>query len=405
MQLLVQDFVKNKSFMELELQHGVEVSFSKDAKLVSFNYSQILAKDDDALACQCRGLILAKSDFSPFDVSSKDVIANTVAGNTVALAVPFFRFFNYGAGAAFVNWSDPGLKIFDKADGTLAIVWFDPTTLSWQVATRSTPRADVPLNIEDFTFRTLFEKCLSNHNLSFDVFTKHLVKHKTYMFEICSPVNRVVVQYADFKLYFLGCRDLNSLSEEDISAQDIAKHLPSAKSFSVKSTQDIIDFVNLQKPSEQEGVVVCDSIFNRVKIKSASYVIAHKLKDSITSSDRNLLSFILSDQYDDMLQYIDKYFLDKVFNLKDNVASFIKEYDLIYSSCLSELSVRKSNPQYSAFSDQKNFALIVKDKKCWEAPLFRMFAGKCSSMSEFINLNKKDGAWNNSFLDTILELI
>src|SRR5690606_36109752 len=108
------------------------------------------AKEDDPLAQECRGLVLSCEDGAsllpqaltiPGQKTSYDHLC---PGKTKILAYPMKRFFNHGQGAAAqVNWSDPNLAVLEKLDGTLCIVYWDPFTSCWCVATRSVPEADL----------------------------------------------------------------------------------------------------------------------------------------------------------------------------------------------------------------------------------------------------------------------
>ena len=59
-----------------------------------------------------------------------------------------------------------------KLDGSLIIVYFDPIINEWCCATRAVPDADLLMDNQLFTFRTLFEKAVQEtcgydfHNLT-----------------------------------------------------------------------------------------------------------------------------------------------------------------------------------------------------------------------------------------------
>lgn len=121
--LLVQKFLENHTFAQLEEKHGVFVSFNKTGYKFSCNYGQLEAKEDDPLAQECRGLVLSiangkslASKASPAD--GRLNYKNLCPGRTEILAYPMKRFFNAGQGAAAkINWSDPQLSILEKMDG------------------------------------------------------------------------------------------------------------------------------------------------------------------------------------------------------------------------------------------------------------------------------------------------
>src|SRR6478609_5767270 len=103
--LLVQQFLREGGSPEqLLASHGVRAK-AYNGK-VSFVYDQLAARNDDPLACQCRGLVLRE-------------------GSWEILARPFDRFFNHGqAEAASIDWATARFE--EKLDGTLLIVYWDP---------------------------------------------------------------------------------------------------------------------------------------------------------------------------------------------------------------------------------------------------------------------------------------
>ena len=221
--LLVQQYLETHTFGDLAREHGVYASFSKSGHKFSLNYDQIEAKEADPLAQECRGIILSRED-------GRDVFEDRQAqtpgqefdrltvspGKTRILAFPMKRFFNHGQGAAAnVNWSDPKLAILEKLDGTLTIVYYDPFTKQWCVATRSVPEADLPMDNGIYTFRTLFEKALKETtDLSFEDFTRGLNHRITYCFELTTPYNRIVVYYPEPRITLLAARPLYGEMEE-----------------------------------------------------------------------------------------------------------------------------------------------------------------------------------------------
>jgi len=96
--LLVQEYLKTKSFGDLAREHGVYASFSKSGHKWSLNYDQIEAKESDPLAQECRGLILSAVDGKSFlnqavIVNGKLSYDNIVPGDTTILAYPIEKIF------------------------------------------------------------------------------------------------------------------------------------------------------------------------------------------------------------------------------------------------------------------------------------------------------------------------
>lgn len=403
MKLLVQDFLKGKSLNDLKKEHGIDVSISNNHKKISLNYSQLETKDNDELSWDCRGLILAKSDLNEFQFSNDGTLdKDAIIGDTIILAFPMRRFFNYSQeAAAKIDFFDPDTVIQTKYDGSLIIIYADPIINDWSIATRSAPDADILMDNGIYTFRTLFEKALfSKFKISFNQFVEAFDKNKTYFFELMTPYNKIVVDHKEDDIVLLGARDNISLEEINVLSDPLFTKFPLAQEFNFNKFDEIIEYINSKPPSEMEGVVVRDKYFNRLKIKSAAYVLAHKMKDHISSSPRNCLEAILLGTDDDMIPLLPEEVVNNLLKMKEEVKKVINNYDNYYQILLNCANSFNKG-------DKKTFALLVtsNEKILWAAPFFRMFNGKASSMKDFIDKSKKEGTWSNSFLDKLLEIV
>jgi hypothetical protein len=400
--LKIQDFLLNKNLQNLIDEHAVYASPSKDFTKISLNYCQITARDSDELAQECRGLILRLKNHQPFPNNNGKIDLNFIIGETEIVALPFTRFFNYGQGAAAnINFED--CVAYEKLDGTLTICYFDKLKNEWHIATRSVPEADIPLNFPDYTFRTLFEKALfDTAKLTFEEFTNYLDTNRVYCFELVSPFNQVVVKYDYCKLFILMVRDLRSLQECSLdSFYEECSLIPQPKSYYLNKIGDIINFVNEQNPSENEGVVVCDGNFNRIKIKNAGYVALSKIIDRVGHSYRNCLSLVLSDKVDDVLPFMPEKIREILLNMKENFIKLNERNNHIFRNAMYEINLLKKKSEI--INERKVFAQIISaDKNVWLSPLFEMYDNKVNNINEYVKSKQIDGEWHDSFLDRIL---
>jgi hypothetical protein len=406
--LLVQQYLETHTFGELAKEHGVYASFSKSGHKFSLNYDQIEAQESDPLAQECRGLVLSLEDGRPvFGIQGPDGKLNRDSiepGKTRILAYPMKRFFNHGQGAAAsINWNDPNLSVLEKLDGTLCIVYYDPFTAQWCVATRSVPEADLIIDMGHYTFRTLFEKAVMDTlGYSFEVFTRGLVNEMTYCFELTTPYNRIVVQYNECRITLLAARYLPTLREcnpAELAIVQVGK-IPHVHTYAYTSVDDILNWVSNQNPLEHEGVVVRDAQYNRIKVKNAAYVAFNRARDVLSASDRNVLDLILQEKDDDVIPMLPPEIVENLRKIKEGVQNLVKEYDAIYHTVVAAASEIKPG-------DKKTFAItLTQRKELWSAPFFQIYDGKASNMKDYIQKNRgKDGHWSNSFLDRILDLI
>ena len=399
----IQKYLLTHSFGELAAEHEIYPSGFTGGYKFSLNYDMIAAKNDNKFVQECRGIILGASNKINFNPKlSNKQLDDFCPGETTVIAYPFNRFFNYGQeAAASIHWNDPNLRVMEKLDGSLTILYHDSFIDEWCVATRSVPEAHLPINGCDMTFRTLFEKALlETSGYSFSSFTSMLDKSKTYCFELCSPYNQVVVRYPSSSLTLLMIRNLKSLNSPFKGEEflpDFLFGVPKVKSHSLSNINDVVDFVSNLEPSQHEGVVVCDSSFNRIKVKNPGYLALNRIVDNVAKSQRGMMELILSGKEDDAIAFLPPDLATKLSLMKESVAQMIVKMDKLYLDTLDEASLSGDN-------DAKQFAstLLVKDK-VWAAPMFAIFRGKATDMKDFLQKAKKEGTWSNSFLDSVIE--
>lgn len=384
--LNVQTYLLTHSLGELASDHGVYARFStKNPNKFTLNYDQLEARDNDPISQECRGLVLR----------AENPLGNpqtAPVGETRVMAFPMRRFFNYGQGAAAeVDFSDPRCRFLSKEDGTLCIMYWDRDIMSWCVGTRSVPDADLPMDgFGEQTFADLFWKAFkaSGGDLSSLGYAKG---NYTFCFELCTPDNQIVVKYPDYKVFLLAVRGLElGFSEDmpDVWAEQI--RVPVVPSYRFGSTEEMLDFVQKLNGTQNEGIVVCDTKFNRVKVKNAGYLALSKVKDSVTKSPRSIMEVILHGQEDDVLPLCSQHVQDFILNTKEGLRKALLALDEEFSR------------EY--VSDRKAFALAIQAGSGEMGPQMARWSGKCGSAREWINVNKKEGGWPASFLDKLLSM-
>lgn len=387
-QLLVQKFLKTKSLLELRSEHGIDYRLC--GHKVSLNYHQVEARNGDKIAEECRGLILRKMDGS-------EILPYEVLDQTKILCFGFKRFYNHGdPHAAKIDWNTAVAQ--EKCDGTLCQLYYDDIKNEWHVATRKVPEANLPIHGDGaYTFRELFEIALKETtNLSFEIFIQGLNPECTYIFELCTPLNRVVVTYENYKVFFLGMRTISSLEEH--CSFYVEQYLPKPNTYPLSSFDDILSFVSGQNPLEMEGIVVCDGNFNRVKIKSPAYVMANRLHDTLPSSPKNCLVLALEEKADDILPICPDRAKDMLIRIQEKTREFIRFNDEHF---LESFDTHNCDRYFADWVSVE----CAKDKRVWAAPMFQRFHGKASSVRDYLEKNKKNGKYKTTDLKTILEKI
>lgn len=405
--LHVQKFFNDHSLAELREKHGVKYRFSDDMRKMTVNYDQIEVTNNDRLSQQCRGTILAKSDYSPFSTDEDEIV-----GFTRVVARPFDRFFNLGqAEAANIDWTSA--KFFNKEDGTLIICYFDAYQNRWHVATRAVPEANLPIDgYDNMTFRKLFDLALKATTGfdSLDEFAgEFLHKNTTYMFELCTEQNQIVVKYDGYKLFLLGSRNTMTGVEYSINDFKMGFPIPTVPEYSLSSTTDMIDFVTERNPTEFEGIVACDSQFRRVKVKNAGYMALSRVKDSATKSPRGLMQMILVEKLDDLIPLLPEYLVERATNLQDGYRKLVQGYNAMYEKCKAEADEESPifNPESKSLQKQhqKSFASAVQRNGGWLAPMMDQYNGRSGGLHDYVIKRRAPGGdWPNAFLDTVIEM-
>jgi hypothetical protein len=130
------------------------------------------------------------------------------------------------------------------------------------------------------------------------------------MFELVGPYNRVVIPYEEPAIYFLGARNKYTGEEFSCTALEMGAFgvgkFRRPKPYSLTSVDDCIKLAKTFS-WDQEGFVVADAQFNRVKIKSPSYVLAHFARNNNVITRKHLIHVILEGEVEEFLCYASDY--------------------------------------------------------------------------------------------------
>lgn len=400
---VVLDYLLDHSFGQLEADHGVRACPAATRTKFSLNYCQISAVPGAAISDECRGLIVRP------ERALGDAWKDEIVGRCAVVARPFDRFYNHGdPHAASIDIDDPQLRVYEKLDGTLCILYWDDLWQKWCVGTRAVPDADVPMNPDGLTFAELFWQGLGN---SFEDrfrptivrdFLNSLQRNFSYMFELTSPVNRVVVRYGETTVTLLGARSRDTGNEADLDR--LVHGVPRVRSFMVPLTmQELVQKVENLKPDEREGVVLCAPVFDslghpisfkRVKLKSPAYVLSHRFKDKLSFARRDVLQSILDGTIDDVLPSLEPSMVAEVDDIRVRVQRF-----------LDGLQSHFDRFKESAQGDRKEFARLVQASGLWYVPFYPMFEKKASSMKEWVMNSAACRKLTRSMLDAMLNCL
>lgn len=342
--LKVQEYLRTPGNSPESLKEWLKINFKPlpDGRVL-FKYNQIDTPMAEPIAQECRGLIL----------NSKD--------NWNVVACPFFKFFNYGEGhAANLDWSS--VSWFEKLDGSMISLYYFNN--QWHVSTSGTPDAKTQVhNEEGLTFEKLFWDTFNSLG-----WRKPEETNYTFVFELTSPYNRIVVPYTKSDLHLLMVRNNETLKEVDVEWAAKTWEFKTPVRHSIKNLDDALAILETKNGLETEGFVVVDKNFNRIKIKNTKYVALAHIKDNF--SDRRVVELVRLGEDEEFLSYFPEY--THVFE------KFKAKFNKIYQATEEVYNEIKDIPV------QKDFALKA-TKHEFSSALFCVRNGKAGDFKEYYN--------------------
>lgn len=350
--LKVLEFIKaHKNWEELLSQAPYYIKVYRDVmfdhNLVMLKYNQLDSDFNEEIVRECRGLILDEDSLEP-------------------VSVPFFKFGNYGESyCPEIDWESA--VILEKRDGSLVKVV--KLGEDYLISTNGCIDAFKAMMPDDVlcpykSYGELFMEAMGNRLSS-------LKEGFTYMFELTSPYNRVVVPYDDLEIALIGIRDNKSLQEQLIcNSIELPFKLP--KRYMFNTLEECIKSAH-SLPYSEEGYVVVDKHFNRVKIKSLEYVNVHHLRGEGAMTEKRILDIIRQNETAEYLIYFPEY--KELFSeYKRKVDDLYKAYHLMWLS-FSQLE----------FNSRKEIALFLEDAKdVYDMVfIFKMIDGKIKEPCDY----------------------
>lgn len=192
------------------------------------------------------------------------------------IARPFPKFFNYGQGeSSFKEGSEEifSLEITDKLDGSLGIIYTTPDGVG--VATKKSFNSPEAQKAESI-IRSKYPLFIPEPGV-------------TYLVEIISKINRIVVDYNGVEdLYLLAIIENESGKYLQFPGRWPGPVVASMKvddtleSINSKTRSGIVTLNTIEKSSINEGLVVRINNKHLVKMKNDEYVRLHGMKDHLT---------------------------------------------------------------------------------------------------------------------------
>lgn len=275
--LKIQQYLREGNPLNSLRAEPYNLIIKEEGNLAILKYNQIASDFSEEMVREARGIIFYKPTW--------DVVC-----------YPFEKFFNEGEPHAD-ELDESELYVYQKVDGSLAKVWYFEG--AWRLSSNGVIDASEVVMNDGVNFQSLFMRALSTYGLDWQSFVSKLDKNYTYMYELATPDNKVVVQYDKYHLFYLGQRNIHTYQEE----YNPDTRIDNVKVYNFKSIEEIIE-ASTELPDSEEGYVVRDKNWNRVKIKNPTYFMLHKLANN---GKPDIIEYVFEYNEDELLAYFPEY--------------------------------------------------------------------------------------------------
>lgn len=124
-----------------------------------------------------------------------------------------------------------------------------------------------------------------------------------YIFELVSPLNRIIVNYKKSDVTLHGIRCLDNLQEFSVIKFDTLNWNVVKTVKLDNNINKIIKYVNDLDGRNNEGIVICDDKFRRLKIKNKEYLRIAYSYLSGNPSLKTLLKVVFEDEISEFVTY------------------------------------------------------------------------------------------------------
>lgn len=239
---------------------------------------------------------------SPIVKQSRGTVFEIIDGVAKVISAGFTRFYNHWRECKDdIDWSTA--VVWEKMDGQLIKPWKHKGKVYWN------SNAGFGVRDENMSNKTKtvysYEKLLSIAAGDTSWLDK-VPDGWTFMLELCSPYNQIICRYDDIKLWLLGARDAegNEHWPEEVKEKFLIPYdIP--RKFEAHSLEEVLDITRDWKAAEQEGVVVCDADFHRIKVKCGDYLNYVKSTMDLNGSDNSIFKMLVRMKIDNDYKFDD----------------------------------------------------------------------------------------------------
>lgn len=326
-------YLKTKSLEDLETELSISIKKDSHFGLTSLKYSQVDSPTKHPVVADCRGIVLNQ--------------------NNEVMALPFKRFHNLGD-----NDIVSGSHVSNKLDGSLCTLYYNDAVGMWFFATSNSStsrnsnlsrssKLDSFVQIYELYFTGNYSEVVYEEGqptLDPEHFTKVMQKINSvikprlkgledysFIFELTSPYNKVIVDYNQTKMNLIGVR--NRKSGEDLSfpemeliADDTGFEM--VKYTTVENIGDVESYIEELRSSGIfiEGVIIRSPDGVRHKYKTKAYVAAHFMDGERKLRKKDVLNLVIEHEEVEFLTYYPEY-RQEIMELVSKRNECIEEYN------------------------------------------------------------------------------
>ncbi len=208
----------------------------------------------------------------------------------------------------------------------------------------------------------------------FHLFDQFLNKEYTYLFELCTPMNRVVVPHSDYKVYFITAIENKTGNECLFEDNPLLNEIPRPHVYPLTTLDACIAAAGLL-PFREEGYVVSDVHCNRLKVKSPAYTTVHHLKGETglkgALTPRRVLDLIRLNEESEFLSYFPEF--TKVF------VDMREKYDKYCEAVINDVKNVYKMKEEGVFEDRKSMAEYINQQCTNPGVCFKVIDNKVDS--------------------------
>jgi hypothetical protein len=332
-------------------------------KKILLKYDQIDSSMGLSEVQDCRGLILERDTWE-------------------IMCLSFRKFFNNSEGhAARIDWDTA--HVLEKLDGTMIQVYWDWHKEEWFAATTGTAEGEGEVNNKyGTTFNELFWSTVKD---KYDLNVNTLNFDYTYVFELTTPYNIVVKPHGESSATLLAVRNRETTKEigyNELSfiADGLGVPLVKRYDFNNKNAGELIRTFE-DMIWHDEGYVVVDGNFNRVKIKNPAYVAVHHLKSK--TSEHAIMDVVKTNEIEEFAATFPER-REEIFNLHKNYNELVDKLENVWT-ILEPLKAKNITA-----GEKKRYAMEVfrvceeNDTKMFTGLYFGLADGKIKSVKDFM---------------------